>query len=69
VCGTTTATKDGFVDWQEVDGHSSMLYGNCNGQLDSELNVIDSVSIDLKVLFGPRQQQYRTQVDLRNATA
>ena len=68
-CGTVTGTKDGYVDWQEVDGHSSMLYGNCNATLDMELAVIDSVSIDLKVLYGARQQQYRTQVDLRNATA
>ncbi len=68
-CGAVTGTKDGFVDWQEVDGHPGMLYGNCNATLDTELTVVDSVFIELKVLYGARQQQYQTQVDLRNATA
>ena len=31
--------------------------------------MVDSVFIELKVLYGARQQQYQTQVDLRNATA
>lgn len=66
VCGTTTATKDGTVQWWEVDGHPSLDPGNCNGVLDAELAVIDSVAIELQVLEGARQQTYRTQVDLRN---
>ena len=69
VCGTVTGTKDGVIDWQEVDGNSALLYGNCNAVLDTELTVVDSVFIDLKVLFGAKQQQYQTQVDLRNANA
>jgi prepilin-type N-terminal cleavage/methylation domain-containing protein len=69
LCGTVTGTKDGIVDWQEVDGNPAMLYGNCNANLDSELNVIDSVFVSLKVLYGSKQQQYQTQVDLRNAIA
>ena len=69
VCGAVTGTKDGVVDWQEVDGNAAMLNGNCNGVLDTELTVVDSVFISLKVLYGPKQQQYQTQVDLRNATA
>ena len=48
---------------------SSMLYGNCNGVLDTELTVVDSVFVSLKVLYGSKQQQYQTQVDLRNANA
>lgn len=69
VCGTTTtATKDGTVQWWEVDGHPSLDPGNCNGVLDAELAVIDSVAIELRVLEGARQQTYRTQVDLRNVT-
>ena len=69
LCGTVTGTKDGIVDWQEVDGNPAMLYGNCNATLDSELTVIDSVFVGLKVLYGSKQQQYQTQVDLRNANA
>jgi prepilin-type N-terminal cleavage/methylation domain-containing protein len=69
VCGTVTGTKDGVVNWQEVDGNSALLYGNCNAVLDSELTVIDSVFVSLKVLYGSKQQQYQTQVDLRNANA
>ena len=69
VCGTVTGTKNGVVDWQEVDGDSPMLYGNCNATLDAGLTVVDSVLINLKVLYGAKQQEYQTQVDLRNANA
>ena len=69
VCGTVTGTKDGVVNWQEVDGNSALLYGNCNGVLDTELTVVDSVFVSLRVLYGPKQQQYQTQIDLRNAIA
>jgi len=69
LCGTATGTKDGVVDWQEVDGNSALLYGNCNATLDTELTVVDSVFISLKVLYGSKQQQYQTQVDLRNVNA
>lgn len=68
-CGATTGAKDSLVTWQEVDGHPSMRHGNCNGVLDRELDVIDSVTIDLRVLYGSRQQVYRTRVDLRNRPA
>ena len=54
------------MQWWEVDGHPSLDPGNCNGGLDAELAVIDSVAIELRVLEGARQQTYRTQVDLRN---
>jgi hypothetical protein len=68
-CGSQTATKDGTIYWWELDGHSSRASGNCNGLLDTaELSGIDSVVIDLKVLYGAKQQQYQTRVDLRNAT-
>jgi len=69
VCGSVTGAKNGVIDWQEVDGNAAMLYGNCNATLDSELTVIDSVFISLKVLYGAKQQEYQTQVDLRNANA
>ena len=46
-----------------------MLNGNCNATLDTELTVVDSVFIQLRVLYGAKQQQYQTQVDLRNANA
>jgi prepilin-type N-terminal cleavage/methylation domain-containing protein len=67
VCGTVTGVKDGIVNWEEVDGNAAQLYGNCNATLDTELSVIDSVFINLRVLYGAKQQQYHTQIDLRNA--
>ena len=66
-CGTVTGPKDGVVDWQEVDGNAAGVHGNCNATLDAELNVVDSVYLNLRVLYGSKQQQYETQVDLRNA--
>lgn len=60
------ATKDGVIHWWEVDGYRAR--GNCNGQPDVELDTVDSVGIQIKVLEGQRQQTYRTQVDLRNVT-
>lgn len=66
-CGSVTGPKDGVVTWQEVDGNSARLYGNCNATLDTELTVIDSIFVDLRVLYGAKQQHYQTQVDLRNA--
>ncbi len=66
VCGTTTGPKDTVVTWEEIDGHPSQADGDCDGQLDVELPLIDSVTIDLRVLYGARQQTYRTTVDLRN---
>jgi prepilin-type N-terminal cleavage/methylation domain-containing protein len=67
-CGTQSAAKDGTIYWWELDGHPSRAVGNCNGSLDTELAAVDSVVIDLKVLYGVKQQQYQTRVDLRNAT-
>jgi len=68
-CGATTGTKDAVVTWEEVDGHPGRAHGNCNGLLDQELDVVDSVTIDLRVLYGARQQVYRTRIDLRNRPA
>jgi len=65
-CTTANQTKDGIVHWYEVDKYPASL-GNCNGTLDVELPVIDSVQIDLRVLYGAQQQVYRTTVDMRNA--
>jgi hypothetical protein len=67
-CGAQTATKDGTIHWWELDGHPSKATGNCNAQLDAvELDFVDSVVIDLKVLYGAKQQEYTTRIDLRNA--
>jgi Tfp pilus assembly protein PilW len=65
-CTAVNQTKDGIVHWYEVDKYPGSI-GNCNGLLDTELSVIDSVQIDLKVLYGPQQQVYRTTVDMRNS--
>jgi prepilin-type N-terminal cleavage/methylation domain-containing protein len=67
-CNTNTGTRNGVLDWWELDRASTTGFGNCNGALDMELKYIDSVRIDLTVLKEPRAQRYRTQVDLRNVT-
>lgn len=72
VCGTMPATpvKDNQLEWMELDADPAMKYGDCSGTLTAaELPYISSVSIELKVLNEPRQQVYRTRVDLRNNRA
>lgn len=50
--------------WPDLDGSS---VGDGDDQLSTaELRYVDSVVVDLKVLDGVQQQDYRTQVDLRN---
>lgn len=61
--------SDGTVTWEELDAAPSPCpdnFGNSNGAFDVELAGINSVTIDLTVLTGNRQQDYRTQLDLRN---
>lgn len=65
---------DGMTTWQELDAGCPSASpvvppkGNANGSLDSgELPFIDSVVLDFSVLDGARKQDYRTQIDLRNA--
>jgi prepilin-type N-terminal cleavage/methylation domain-containing protein len=65
---------DGVTTWQELDQGCPSASpvvpprGNANGKLDAaELPYIDSVVLDFSVLDGARKQDYRTQVDLRNA--
>jgi prepilin-type N-terminal cleavage/methylation domain-containing protein len=65
-CTSVNQVRDGVVHWYEVDKYPASV-GNCDGELDAELPVIDSVQIDLKVLYGPQQQVYRTTVDMRNS--
>lgn len=63
------ANADGTVTWEELDTAPSPCpaeVGNGNGVLDTELDTINSVMIELSVLTGNRQQDYRTQLDLRN---
>lgn len=64
---------NGTTTWQELDHGScrpaSSPVGNNNGQLDAgELPYIDSVMLTFTVLDGSRKQNYRTQIDMRNAT-
>lgn len=65
---------DGVTTWEELDagcpGASPPVaaLGNANGVLDAgELPYIDSVVLDFSVLDGARKQDYRTQIDMRNA--
>lgn len=63
---------DGVTTWQELDaaacGPAGNTVGNGNGVLDAaELAYIDSVVLEFSVLDGSRKQDYRTQIDLRNA--
>lgn len=63
---------DGTTTWQELDAAScgpvGNTVGNGNGVLDAgELPYIDSVVLSFSVLEGERRQDYRTQIDLRNA--
>jgi prepilin-type N-terminal cleavage/methylation domain-containing protein len=57
--------SDGVTTWTELD-ESGVPDGNNNGALDIELPNVDSVVLNLTMKVGGHQQQYRTQVDLRN---
>lgn len=63
---------DGVTTWQELDastcGPVGNTVGNGNAVLDAaELPFVDSVVLSFRVLEGSRKQDYRTQIDLRNA--
>lgn len=66
--------KDGKSNWTELDAYTTTCAarpstGHTPGALDSsELAEIDIITISLRVLEGARAQDYRTQIDLRNAT-
>lgn len=65
--GSIDTTKDGVIQWEELDADGVTAKGNGNRVLDGqELARIDSITIEIKVLKDTRQQTYRTQVDLRN---
>lgn len=65
--GSIDAAKDGVVNWEELDADAVNAKGNGNHVLDGpELAYLDSITIEVTVLKGSRQQVYRTQVDLRN---
>ncbi len=65
--------KDGKSNWRELDAFTTTCAarsttGHTPGALDaSELSEIDVVTITMRVLEGSRAQDYRTQIDLRNA--
>lgn len=65
--------KDGRSNWRELDAYTSTCAargaaGHTPNALDAtELALIDTVTISLRVLEGARAQDYQTQVDLRNA--
>ncbi|HWL36488.1 MAG TPA: prepilin-type N-terminal cleavage/methylation domain-containing protein [Frankiaceae bacterium] len=65
--GAVDGTYDGVVNWEELDADTANAGGNDNHVLDgAELSKIDSITIEITVLKGDREQTYRTQVDLRN---
>ena len=64
--GTVDGTKDNVVSWEELDADPTRVRGNNNLALDAELQYVDSVTIEVTLFKGQRQQTYRTQVDLRN---
>ena len=65
--GAVDGVADGVVNWEELDADEVHAGGNDNRVLDgAELSKIDSITIEITVLRGSRQQTYRTQVDLRN---
>ena len=65
--------KDGRANWRELDAYTTTCgaratSGQTPNALDTtELAEIDTITISLRVEQGIRAQQYRTQVDLRNA--
>ena len=58
---------NGVTTWTELDAAGPPV-GNANGQLDNELANIDSVVLNLTMKINNHLQDYRTQVDLRNAS-
>lgn len=67
--GTLDGAKDGQVTWEELDGYpGGSAVGDGDRVLDVELGQVDSVKIDLTVFDEPRQQNYQTQVSMRNAS-
>ena len=65
--GSIDGTRDGTVNWEELDADAVVAKGNGNHVLDDpELKYVDSITMEITVLKGSRQQVYRTQVDLRN---
>jgi len=66
-CGSPTATKDNQLEWMELDADPLRRFGDCSGTLTAaELPYISSVGLEVTVLKTPREQSYRTRVDLRN---
>lgn len=65
--------KDGKSNWRELDAYTTTCAarsstGHTPGALDAtELAEIDIITISMRVLEGARAQDYRTQIDLRNA--
>ena len=64
-------TPKGQTNWRELDKYSTTCstLSTSNGALDAdELPSVDVVTIKISVLTGARRQDYRTTVDLRNAS-
>lgn len=65
--------KDGKSNWRELDAYTTTCAargssGHTAGALDAtELAEIDIVTLRVRVLEGNRAQDYRTQIDMRNA--
>ena len=58
---------DGITTWGEIDA-AGPPEGNQNGLLDVELTSVDSVVVRLTMTVNGHSQDYRTQIDLRNAS-
>lgn len=69
--GLCDGQTGGTVFWSDLDKDTTGKVGNNNGVLDEELSSIDSVTVELsmQVSGSSAVQTYRTQVDLRNASA
>lgn len=57
--------SDGITTWQELD-QALPPVGDGDGVLGVELEEIDSVVLSVRMELDGREQDYRTQVDLRN---
>jgi hypothetical protein len=57
---------DGITTWRELDAAEAPVGDQDENINTGDLANVDSVVIDVSLLEGSHQQNYRTQVDLRN---
>lgn len=61
------SSGDGVTKWTELDAAGAPI-GNSNSLLDLELASVDSLVLNVTMKVDNHPQDYRTQVDLRNAS-